>query len=512
LEPDDQVEFLMKAEMLIRFCGKLGISEVETRQHESLASYDLIRDVPPGELGSLSSADLGALCDAFGPALFLSIGIPDAPPLLDVVEGKPALPLSEALADVARWSDTQALRLTLRIDKRSLLAAHGLPTDKEYGLYYLFEEGLLRLLRARVDRLDELLFADRYRPTLVIISEGQLRFEGVLLRIVGEDSVTSRGAISSGIRARIDKYHATAEDHLSWIGFRLLHITPLHLLCSGPRATDDTIGPILNDHVLTLCVLYTANRSSVSTRGFQASYASSERARTLTLEQNNGSVDAQLLPRLAVWPYGGGETDRLTILQNVVARELGSDDPRENAKLFTHRLEHLLDEARWHHRVFLDRRIGEHFEQVQKVIDYVRQVAGEISEGVHMMTKALADAFLGAIGVVIITLLASFLEGDNGQGMFVVVARVYAGYLAVQGLYRIGSLYHSFRLLRKDSREQVAAYAERLGRDRVSKLTLPIARREAQFRWWGIATVLLYVMLIVVIWNSGALLPSTAAP
>jgi hypothetical protein len=215
-----------------------------------------------------------------------------------------------------------------------------------------------------------------------------------------------------------------------------------------------------------------------------------------------------LLPRLALWPYGGRETDRLSIFQNVVARELESDDPKEDYRRFAHQLRHLLYEARWHHRVFLDGQIDKHFEQVQKAVGYVTEVAKEVSQALDSVTKTLTDALLATIGVIVLTLLASLVKNETQGIIFKIGMRAYAIYLLLfQGFYRMGSIGHSYFLLRRETDERLATYARRLGKERTDAVAFPLTRRKDQFLFWFWLTIIVYLAIIVLIWGLGDSLP-----
>jgi hypothetical protein len=503
----------MKARTLIRFCQKIGIQAEVAKEAEALGEYHLVADVPVGSLKRISVADLEDLIREFHDALSLLIGISDGPPLLEIREGKADIDLAQALRHIARRDDTLKLRFDLSLNKAAIMGQHGLPDDQCHALFYLFEENLARFLRSPLPRLDDLLFVARYKPTVIVVSDATLHYAGPFLTIVDEDSVAHVGAKRSPfdpkLRSRVDKYHTTAFDSLSWLGFQLKHLTPLHFLCQRIDGGTDDLDSILADHSLHLCILYTANRSSYDDGHLQASYASSERTTTLTLEAGvtvpNGD---NLLPRLALWPYSGRETDRLTIFQNVVARELESDDPKENYHRFARQLRHLLYEARWHHRVFLDGQIDQHFEQVQKVIGYVAEVAKEVSQALESVTKTLTDALLATVGVIVLTLLASLIKNETQGIIFKMGMRAYAIYLLLfQGFYRMGSIGHSYVLLRRETDERLATYARRLGKERVEALASPLARRKGQFLVWFWLTIVVYVVIITLIWTLGDSLP-----
>jgi predicted PurR-regulated permease PerM len=503
----------MQARTLIRFCQKIGVQPKAVKEAEAPDGYHLAKDVSAGDLKRISVADLGDLTTEFSDALSLQIGIPDGPPLLEITQGTATTDLAQALQHIAQRADALDLLFDLSLDKASILKQYQLPGDQGHALFYLFKENLERFLRSPLLSLDDILFTARYRPTTVVVSDARLRYEGRLLTIVGADdaepALTVKSTIPQNLRSRIDRYHATASDSLSWVGFQFKRLTPLHFLCKKIDGEIDGLESTLTDHLLHLCILYTANRSSLGDGYFQAWYAGSERTAALTLEAGVAVPNADgLLPRLALWPHSGIEADRLTIFQNVAARELDSEDSSENYGSFTAQLCHLLDEARWHHRVFLDGQIDRHFEQVQKVIDYIADMTKEMSQALESVTKTLTDALLATVGVIVLTLVASLVKNETQNTIFKIGMRAYAIYLLLfQGLYRMGSLGHSYILLKREADEQLANYAPRLDKNRVETLASPLERRKVQFQLWFVLTIIVYLAVIVLIWVLGASLP-----
>jgi hypothetical protein len=503
----------MHAKILFQFCQKIGIQAAIVKEAEALREYHLVVDVPAGDLKRISITDLEALTATLGDAFTLWIGISDGPPLLEIRQGAETTDLPQALRHIGQRDDAFKLRFALEIDKTAIIRQYQLLGNPHHALFYLFNENLIRFLRSPLPRLDDTLFVARCQPTVIVVSDASFHCAGRFLMIVGVDGVERvRAALSPihrNLRSRVDKYHTTAFDSLSWVGFRLKHLTPLHFLCQRIDGEANGLDSILADHLLHLCILYTANRSSYDDSYFQAFYASSERTTTLTLEAGITVPDGDsLLPRLALWPYSGRETDRLTIFQNVVARELESDDSGENYRSFACQLRHLLDEARWHHRVFLDGQIDQHFEQVQKVVGYVTEVAKEVSQALESVTKTLTDALLATVGVIVLTLLASLVKNETQGVIFKIGMWAYAIYLLLfQGFYRMGSIGHSYVLLRRETDERLATYARKLGKGRVDALASPLTRRTGQFLFWFWLTIAIYLVIIVLIWTLGDSLP-----
>ena len=506
----------MEAKALVEFCQEIGIEPDRVKKAETPEEYHLSVDLPAWNLKRLSLIDLELFAGGIGDALSLSVGIPSAP-MLEIRAGRATTDLDRSLRHIAKVDDSLELPFTLDLDKAKLLKKHQLFSDSFHALFYLFSANLAKFLQSSVLTLDDLLFTSRYQPTAIAVSDANPHYTGPFLTIAGVDGATqlptTEAPIPSTLRSRVDKYHDSALNSFSWLGFQLKHVTPLHFVCQRMRGEPDDLDLILWEHTLRLSILYTANRSTYDGSRFQAVYTSPRGAPTLALGANVALPDRRaLLLRLALWPHGGRETDRLAIFQNVVARTLEADDPEGNSHQFVGQLQHLLSEARWHHRVFLDDHIHEHTKQVQKVTSYVAQKAKEVSQACESVTKTFADALLATVGVVILTLLAALFKSEIPDAIFQIGLWACAAYLLLfHGCYRMGSIWHSYNLLRRETDERLTIYAEELGRRRTEALARPYTRRKRQFSVWVRITIAVYVVIIALIGLLGAVLPSYLA-
>jgi len=496
---------MMYAQALTEFGRKIGVETAAFK--ETTTECLLTRDLLAGSLKALSEQDVLDLVAAFGESLTMWIGLADGPRSLEIERGVIQGALAAALGRIARSPGSLELRIDLCIDKTVILEQQGLTGLPGHTLSYIFANNLLQALKLPLPDVDGALFVARDRPTLVFVSDAELCYAGPLLTLVGPNDVaqarTAARPLSDSLRSRLDKYQTTAREHLSWLGFQFQHLTPLHFLCERTGDGSDELGSLLANHTLHLSILYTANRSAFDRTGFEATYAGSEETARLSLLSSAAIPEqATLLPRLALWPHGGGErdTNRLTLFQNTVARELAGDSPRDNYRTFLRRLGSILGEARWHHRVFVDRQIDKHFEQVDKVTAYVAGVAKEVSQAIDALTKGLTDALLGAVGVVVLTLLATLLKGDVREVIVQMALWAYAAYLLlIQGAYRMGSFAHSYWLLQDETEKRLAAFREQLGKDRVEAVASPLQRRKRQFWGWFALTALIYLVVIVLL-------------
>ena len=503
---------------ILAFGAKVGIDREQIVSSESVRALHLSADRPAGVFGALEPADFERLLAELDGALSLQIGLPNLPPLLVIEAGQVRLPAPEGLRAIRGLDQDLLLRLTLDVAKGPLLAHWQLTGSDYFVLPFLYVDSFLRLLRADLLTLDKHLFAAPDRATLVAVEDGRFHLGGPLLQVCGlpvaQQLVAESTPITARLRQRLQAYRLTARDSLSWAGFQLDRVTPAHFLADEAdfrgidpwlegegnpllRVQKAALSGLLAGHALTANVLFTANRSALEEDGFSAVYASADNTAVLRLPAaNGGQPEMATLTRWAVWPFSSQDGVRLTVLQNVVARELSSEDSEENYVAFKAQMDHLLNEARWHHRVLVDRQIDRHFSELQNLSDYVSGVTADVGAAIDSLTKGFVEALLGAVGVIVLTLLAALVEANRPGQVFRVGMWAYALYLVFfQGLYRMGSQWQSYRLLLEESAARMDLYRDRLGSKRLKTAEDLLRARQAQFRFWFWLTAVLYLLV-----------------
>jgi hypothetical protein len=312
--------------------------------------------------------------------------------------------------------------------------------------------------------------------------------------------------LSGTLQEEIQKYRTAAIETPSLIGGQFEHLTPLHFLGQW-RIKHDALEKILGIHFLNICILCTANRSVFdhSKQALTSVYESADRTTTLNLKEapTANEIPISALEELSKWLYGGKGTDRRHIFQNIVARSLADDNPKINYDGFIARAPQLLKEAMWQHQVFIDGKITEHFDELQKVIGYVADINKKISEAIDSVTKSLTDALLATIGVLVLTVLAALVKKETSIEIFSLSMEIYAVYLFVYVVFRMGSIGHSYILLSKEASGQVGEYQSALQIEQITDLSSSLRKRQWQFHIWFWLTVVLYVGLGGLVWWTG---------
>jgi hypothetical protein len=310
---------------------------------------------------------------------------------------------------------------------------------------------------------------------------------------------------STPLQEQITHYRNAAAEYPTLVGQQLLYLTPLHFLGQW-RAKDGELEQLIAQHLLNICILYTANRSTFDgkQRALESVYNSTDRTATLSLkEKPTTQISTTSLEALAKWLYSGQGTDQRTVLQNIIARQLYDDNPQTSYNSFITRAPQLLEDAKWQYQVFLDGKITKHFEELQKVIGYVTEMNKKISEGIDSVTKSLTDALLATVGVFVLTVLAALVKKETSIAIFSISMQIYAVYLLFYALYRMGSTGHSYWLLSKEASAQLNRYQVALRVDELTDLSSPLKKRRIQFHIWFWLTVALYLGMAGAIWWVG---------
>jgi len=478
------------------------------------AEYRLYGEIIPTSLDVLSESTCHKLASIFSGAVKLQFPNHELAHPLITPDGL-GDDISRLINQLKKSS--APLDIELSIKKQPLEKLLGIDDPFFASKIFFQRDQFIRNLTRPLHKIDGDLFDSQEQRVLFVVLDGDVQISGPVTTIVGQrqlEEVRSNWTEpDSRMKNRLREYQ-NARNHLNWAGFQLNHVTPLHMMGSPPNsetdgATSDICGGLCR-HLLDLIIIYTANKSTRADDSFQATFKSPERKTEIEFDSSRQTdVPVQPLIRLARWPFDGGPVDRLAIFRNVVARSLRSKDPEANYKGFTERIDGLLSEAQWHHQIFLDEKIEQHFDRVQAASEYITSVIREISQGIDTLTQGLTNALLGAIGVIVLTLLTALAQEDLSEPILRLGMWAYAVYLILfPGAYRLLSIWCSQSLLESEVNQQREQFHRQLGREKVDAMMKPIEKRKAAFRFWLGLTAFLFLVVAVVIVIGGSQLPN----
>lgn len=502
-------------------CDKLGINKEELLASESLRRLHFDGEVAASLFALLTLDDFKTLAEDFPNSVYFH-----ANSVTLIEAGQVRLQDDATVTSIAQ---VDPCKLTIEIDKKEL-AAHWAPNDMSCNpIAYIFLERFLTFLAAAVPTLDRELFADRYTPTVVFVSSHpDLAWEGSSLNVIGEKAfedhpethqrLTTRLATAGRPqrKRRLDRYHETARSSISWLGFELKNVTPLHFL--GTCHSGDGSQRVENQaarQMLHAILLFTANRShfkewiegATRKRALEVQYSSEDQVVAIELGRECPSVSTQDLARLALWPYQSEGNDRLIVFSNIVARALEPQSLSEQtarARNYCAMIENppkLLADAMWSYRTWVSRRIEHHFDAMRRAESSAIETARDLSLALDAVTRGLSETLLTTIGVIVLTLLASVVKGDADGVIFELGMRAYAIYLiCFQLIYRMASVWHSYRLTMSEWHYRKASFRGLVSPSAVARLSGSVNDRKRQLDWWFWITVILYLAVAVGIW------------
>lgn len=499
------------ADSLLKFCSKIRIPREEIRESVNEGLIDA--QITVAVWSAVTADDLKDLASAFGAGLVqMSLGDGGNFPLLEIKNGRVPSNVERTLRSIAHSNRSDLpLRLELYIDKAKIPMVAELSASGVYGkyLFYLFSANLLTLLKATLPSLDGLLFADRHRPSLAIASDAEWEWHSQMLRVMGESnseylSKATPEINNRDLRDSIDRFHEIRQSYLSWAGFDLDHITPVHLLRTddGKDSTlrNAEVEKVFARHLLHVLILYTANRSSHEDKTYLVHFDAAERTSSLRLDPDKTpALERDVLQVYARWPFDGRHTDRLLIVQSVVSRHLlGIERPDENFSIFCSRLGQILGDAKWNYRAFADGKVNRHFELCDEASSYAVKISSDVSQAIDTITKGLVDTILGTVGLVVLTLIAALVENKSHGELFRYGTLAYAGYLFMFHLcYRMRAIYEGYKLTTEEAADRLAAFESILGSEKFAEIGRILGRRKDQFKHWFIIILLIYVVVII---------------
>ncbi len=486
----------------------------DVNEMERLDLFRLTSQVSNEVLNQIDRGLLDDLRNTFGESITVDIGYETDSPLIQDSD------LHEDYENILRKYVEHQRDTDIRIEvNKDRLSSHlGVDSGNYRTVIYLFVN---RALKA-VDQLfsfKEKLFPEQYRSTLLIVFGSNASHVGPLLNVADLDTISdvepeveapSRRTIS-----RIDQYRERVGTELNWTSFDLDVITPLHFMCrptaDPPEPVDARLESCLRRMLFHSSLLYTADRTESRDNTLAVTFAGSEGTAEAHLGPDLDGLSDSDLVRFARWPYMSIADDRLNVLRTVMVRELRGM-AKSNYDTLTTKLRKILEEARWHYRLFIDERIEDHFRQIKEVSDYISSTTRRINNWVESMTSNLVNTLLATLGLVLITILGSVFKQNNPPIKLIEIGlTVYAIYIfALPGLYRMSNTLHSYILLMGELSDRKNEFIARLGFEKVTEKMSSIRLRKWQFWVWFVVTSLLYVAtsmaLLWLSWNVDSIL------
>lgn len=534
------------AETLVRWAGLLGFDRAAVAGWEQFGRiYYEDPELETERVLQLTAENLSELAGCFGRALTCRFSqheedrgnMEQLPAVLEVRPGLGAAELARFKEQVA---DTVQIAFLLRIDKGQMLAGAGFSAENCNLYLYLFPEaldrflgltapaGTPRLAMLNLQALEKGLWpGDDRRKAVLLLPGRDVWLDGDYLALVGGPQLAHwRQVVPVGgpDAGRPDTLYQQRLESATWDDKWLDYMTPAHLHVSVPEAmapeagVRDPLQDALNQHLVNLIILYTANRTEIYEGQWRSTYADGNRlARVLLRSPAELAIDPQRLTQagalyeLFSWAYDSRwPTQQISFLQRSVTQELARKPAAFAYDTLLSQAGSMFEDLDRRWDSFIAHKFEAYTAEERALEDYVNETVDAFAGQVSAMIKSVSDTMLAAIAA----LLGSFIAAGFGQNqfdetVFSVGMVVYALYvLAFPLAYNMSNQWTRYRALEESVGANRDRFIGQLGEERVDELVEGrLARSQRRFRLWFAVTVGVYLVAIALGLAASAVVP-----
>jgi hypothetical protein len=508
---------------LKKLTGEIGSSAVFDEQLDRLIYYT--EHFPPEAAKRLSRETLNSMAQNYRAALKLRLRIGGAS-ILDL-KGPISDPDWKNFQDELKHaSSSDDYIFDLQLDKTSLLQSANISHPGAVIKLFLIPATLSRALSLPISQYEDGLMkeADGKRKLLLLIPDHEISLSGDYLAVAGGGECGKWQdylAQTPPDRTKVEQMYDAARQSLKWVHFEFKHMTPLQLKVAGEHRPDDNIASAIYARLAAISVLYTADHASASATQWRATYAAQNYTAEVVIEnaQATTAQSALALCEIAEWAYSDAQhkSDRLKVIQSVVAHGLQGNDPSENYRELLRKAVHFKSEVDWGWTAFIEGKLEIYFSRVREIEQVVDAGVKDFNEQIQSLTKTLTDNALAAVGVIVGSFIAA-LFGDKfnpqifrfGVGLYAVYLLVFPGLIGLTHTWqRYGTAKDSFDKRKND-------FCKRLSRRNVEDIIgTTVGTLQNRFKVWFNVTVAVYFIVIgllaFAIWAAPALIKTIPA-
>ncbi len=524
--------WLHPASPLLAFASALGIPEKTLREGERQADLPYNDKAFPVERGSAVTLDLLVLLEqTYGEALTLRFLVGDLP-VLTLATGLRQAALDDFRKGIA---DQTHIEVDLRLNKTRLLLDWIAEPAYATLLLFLFPEALMRALSVPFPELEHGLLAtsDNSRKTVLLVPEDDIALDGEYLAILGGAAMDRWETYlprTSPNTARVAEIYAQAVKHLKWVYFSLERLTPTHLMVSGTAHANDPIALAFFRQLVAFSIAYTADQTKMTESGWSATFAAGSYVAEVTigdvdafktvLGEVTGADDSWLLPRtlagLAEWSYlgGRGASDRLGVMQGVVAHTLQGNDPLINYRELIRLAGHLHQEVEWGWGAFIEDKLNVYFSRLRDLETTVDATVKSFDEQSQSVIKSLSDSVLAAVGVIIGSFIGALFKDSFNAVIFRLGLLLYAMYVFIfPACVGLLAAWQRFNSVVTNFNKRKTEFAKRLFPEKVDAIVGTTVDDAARyFKRWFISVIIAYAIVIAFLLTAATVIPSLMPP
>jgi hypothetical protein len=494
---------------LVTFGKQLGISKETWAENEELGKltynepyFDRIKAI------NLTLNQIVPLVDAYGDALVCRFTVGDYP-VLEIAPGISDENLEE-LRNQTRHISTLAFEL--RLDKSKLVEklTDGTPHNCRMFLY-LFPEALERFLTCELKSLERSLWGTEITDKIMIlVPKHEIWLTGPYLAVLGGEQIENwrKEVPPEPLNIeRVKKMYQTCRENLKWQESWLKHLTPLHIKIEGRAPLKDPIDNALKVHLVNSIILYTAEKTTGNTDKPEFStYTGTSQKVDVTLANPKEHLieerEAGIRSFLNILDFAyqtGWPADRISFIQISMVQHLYAAGPDVRYRLLLHTAVNIYNGLNWNWRAFIEGKVDAYMAEVRALEDYIASTSQAFADQIEAMIKSLSDTMLAAVGVLLGSFIAALFQNSFNQTIFIIGMAVYAAYVFIFPLvYNMSYQWHRYKTIDKEFIVRHHRFEERLHPDKVKEIMgTNITESEHSFKSWFIATLLAYIIVII---------------
>jgi hypothetical protein len=516
----------------------LGFDALTLAANEARDRIVLDHPLPADKVAALSVEGLRALAAECGPALILRFSLVSDVAVTPVLDEKKLGQLQNDARDLAGLET----KVSLILRKRLLLERLGLRGHHAAVHLFFFHEALIRLCGISLQDLEGngQLFEPKTgkRKRVILVLDGDVLLDGPYLGVAGGSfladwrSLLPVEAPDAGRTADFHRRAVEARSTLSWVGFSLQSLTPLHLHVHdcGAGRTDQRIARAFFRIRLALALTYTANQTKRIVQKHQHGKEIRETEDwlfTFCSERHLGEVRIDPSPRpmgaaafgmsverlagLAEWAYDredrgldlpatGFAPDRLRVLRGAVAQTLHGASPEEGYRRLLENPDRLAGDVERSWQTFVEGKMDEYFAGVRQLEAVVDSTVDSFKGQIQALTKGLTDNMLAAVVFVVGSVIASMFGGPFEPSVFRVGVLLYAFYLAIfPGAIGLTAARQQIESTEKLFNDRVKSFRERLCAKAVEDAVQGVPGLVRQCRSWLTAVKVIFGLTVALL-------------
>jgi len=508
------------ANPLLTFGEALGIALDVWENNESLNQIEYTDYNFSQLMAKKLTIDLiTSLRDAYGDALTCSFRLGDLP-VLDINLDTDAKSL-EGFRDTIRDSPTIVFKFIL--NKKQLIE-NWLWVEPDYRVFfYLFPNALENFFNSNLSQLESLLWGSELETVhkiVLLVPDREIWLEGSYLSVLGGEQIEHwREVISKSPHNddEIRNMYTICQNNLKWQVPWVKHLTPLHLKVNGKNSHYDSIAKKLLVHQVNSIILYTADRTvGDGNKPSLSTYAGTNQSVGLILKNLEDPIEEKVLAGVSAlmemleWTYNSKWSgDRLPLVQISVAQALHAASPLDRYNLLLHNAPNIFDGLKWHWKAFIGGKVDSYVSQIQALEDYVADTVQAFADQITNIIKSLSDTMLAAVGVLIGSFIAALFRDKFDQNIFAIGMVVYALYVLIFPLcYNMKHQWEQFQTLCDNFNMRKIRFEERLYPKKVNIIVgKQIVDSQRRFKWWFYATLVAYIIVIILALVAALLVP-----